>query len=339
MRKQVSLILALTLVFMMQFPFLMTPGITVVAEVVGSLQTLARDSYAKITAGRYFTAILRPDGTVVASGLNDEEQCNTSTWTDIVAISAGSAHLVGLKDDGSVITTGSNRSNQLSTTGVSDAIAIAAAWNRTAYLNRDGTVIVHGENYKGACETSDWGDIIAISAGDTHTVGVKKDGTVVATGRYAENLHGSSWTNIVAVAAGEHFTLGLRADGLVVVEGINDSEQLGLIRSLSNITAIKAYNVNFLAIKKDGRIYCSAKADRMYSSDESYFVDVSSWTNILDADLSHTHVIGLRKDGSTTSGDWTDIVDFSIYSSHTIGVRADGTALATGKWENGRSNV
>ena len=48
------------------------------------------------------------DGTVVAQGNNTNEQCNTSGWSNIVAISAGQHHSVGLKSDGTVVATGNN---------------------------------------------------------------------------------------------------------------------------------------------------------------------------------------------------------------------------------------
>jgi hypothetical protein len=54
---------------------------------------------------------LKSDGTVVATGQNDNGQLDVSDWTDIVAISTVSdamtyRHTVGLKSDGSVVATG-----------------------------------------------------------------------------------------------------------------------------------------------------------------------------------------------------------------------------------------
>lgn len=55
---------------------------------------------------------LKSDGTVVATGANNEQQCDVSGWRDIVAISAGRAHTVGLKSDGTAVAVGGNYDNE-----------------------------------------------------------------------------------------------------------------------------------------------------------------------------------------------------------------------------------
>ncbi len=65
-----------------------------------------------VSTGYRYTLGLKADGTVVAVGWNDGEQCNVSDWTDIVAISAGHGHTAGLKADGTVIAIGHNGSGQ-----------------------------------------------------------------------------------------------------------------------------------------------------------------------------------------------------------------------------------
>ena len=51
-------------------------------------------------------------GKIVATGKNDDGQCNVSDWKDIIAVSAGSYHTVGLKVDGTVVATGYNKYGQ-----------------------------------------------------------------------------------------------------------------------------------------------------------------------------------------------------------------------------------
>ena len=116
-----------------------------------------------ISAGHYHTVGLRVDGTVVATGANDEGQCNVSSWCNIVAISAGYQYTVGLKVD--------------------------------------GTVIATGRNDYGQCNVSDWQNIVAISAGDSHTVGLMANGTVVAVGDTRSGKCAiSGWRNIGLVS-------------------------------------------------------------------------------------------------------------------------------------------
>ena len=84
---------------------------------------------------------LRADGTVVAIGSNEQNQCDVSNWKNVIAISIGSGHTVGLR--------------------------------------ADGTVLAVGYNYANACGgVYRWKDIVAISAGNNHTVALKADGTV-----------------------------------------------------------------------------------------------------------------------------------------------------------------
>ena len=53
------------------------------------------------------TVGLCKDGTVVATGDNNAQQCDVGSWTDIVAIAAGDSFTMGLRRDGTVLTVGS----------------------------------------------------------------------------------------------------------------------------------------------------------------------------------------------------------------------------------------
>jgi len=55
---------------------------------------------------------LRADGTAVAVGLNDYGQCDVSSWSDLVAVSAGDYHTVGLRADGTVVAVGATKYGQ-----------------------------------------------------------------------------------------------------------------------------------------------------------------------------------------------------------------------------------
>ena len=41
-------------------------------------------------------------------GENDDGECNTDNWENIMVVSAGWYHTVGLKSDGTVVATGEN---------------------------------------------------------------------------------------------------------------------------------------------------------------------------------------------------------------------------------------
>ena len=49
---------------------------------------------------------------MVAAGKNNYQQLNVRNWTDIVSISAGDSHTVGVKKDGTVVATGRDDNGQ-----------------------------------------------------------------------------------------------------------------------------------------------------------------------------------------------------------------------------------
>lgn len=58
--------------------------------------------------GAGHTVGLKSDGSVVAIGDNTWDQCNVSTWKNIVKVSVGDWYTVGLTEDGTVLITGEN---------------------------------------------------------------------------------------------------------------------------------------------------------------------------------------------------------------------------------------
>ena len=175
-----------------------------------------------VAAGSYHTVGLRGDGTVVAVGRNDYEQCDVGGWSDIVQVAAGDWHTVGLKDDGTVIAVGDNYLWQCDVGGWTDIVQVAAGGMHTVGLKGDGTVVAVGDNYLGQCDVGDWSDIIQVAAGGMHTVGLKHDSTVVATGDHShDQCDVDDWTDIVQVATGFTHTVGLKDNGTVIAVGDN----------------------------------------------------------------------------------------------------------------------
>ena len=71
-----------------------------------------------VAAGRYHTVGLKSDGSVIAAGSNNFNQCEVSFWSDIRQIAAGDHHTVGLlQSDGTLIATGDNSAGQCDVSG------------------------------------------------------------------------------------------------------------------------------------------------------------------------------------------------------------------------------
>ena len=258
-----------------------------------------------IATGFNHAVAIKEDGTVIATGDNTYGQCDVSSWTDIVAVSAGWFHTVGLKSDGTVVAVGLNGminpidnsifpGNQCNVTDWTDIVAICAGYNETYGIKADGTVV---STDSGSNAVLEWTDVIGISADGNCVVGLRSDGTVVA---YGSNQYGecnvSDWTDVVDIAVGINTTVGLRSDGTVCITG-------------------------FLS-------------DR---------VDVSEWDMIVDIGVSSGNCVGIDSygtlfttDGATTSKNYVSVC---ATNSNCVLLKTDGTVefwglLDTSNWTN-----
>jgi hypothetical protein len=258
-----------------------------------------------LAAGGRHTVGILPDGTVVATGNNDEGQCNVGGWSDIVHVAAGFSHTVGLKDDSTVVATGRNIEGQCNVLGWTDiGMVVAGDWH-TVGLKDDGTVVATGKSDEGQCNVLGWTDITQVAAGGAHTVGLENDGTVVATGRNIEGqCNVSGWTDIQLVVAGYAHTVGLKEDGTVVATGLNDDGQCD-VSGWTNITQVAAGRAHTVGLKDDGTVVAT----------------------------------GLNGDGQCDVGGWTNIVQVAAGGWHTVAQKDCGTVVATGRNNNGQCDV
>jgi hypothetical protein len=70
-----------------------------------------------VAAGLFHTAGLKSDGTVVAVGWNEDEQCDVGGWDNITQVAADNRHTVGLRSDGTVVAVGWNDDGQCDVDG------------------------------------------------------------------------------------------------------------------------------------------------------------------------------------------------------------------------------
>lgn len=258
------------------------------------------------------------EGKVVCD--NIAYQNDLSSWSDVIAVSAGTSTLFALKSDGTVLVHGGTDQFRNTIAGWHDIIAIDAGGIYLAALRSDGTVIVasdYPELDYGATETGDWTDIVAISAGSYHVVGLKADGTVVSTQiKYPKETDDplnallrtldkgqtavSDWTDIVAISAGHQHTIGLRSDGTVVTAGDNASRQCE-VSEWQNIVAISAGHYHTLGLKADGTVVSAGDKQLNTACNVSYFSDVVA----ISAGLDESYV--LTRDGTvfTTVFRWS----------------------------------
>jgi len=245
-----------------------------------------------ISAGSNQTVGIKPDGTVIAAGLNNYGQCNVGDWADIVAVDTDYTHSVGLKQDGTVLATGYNMQGQCNVENWCDIVAIATGQSYTIGLKRDGTVLATAPSYTNGCAVEDWNAIVAVSASKEQTIGLRNDGTVVITGflNEAEIKEIPGWTDIVAVASGSWFCLGAKSDGTVAAAGNNQSGQCE-VSTWTDIIAVAAGENHSVGLRKDGTVVAAGRNDNGQC-------DVQDWSGIIAISAGQAHTVGLCEDGS-----------------------------------------
>ena len=255
--------------------------------------------YPTIATGRRHTVGIRADGTVAAIGENDDGQCGTSAFSDIIAVAAGNFHTVGLRADGTVVSCGKTTNKQCDVSSWENIVSIAVGGNHTVGLKIDGTVVATGSNNCGQLNVSSWSDVVAISASISHTVGLTASGKVVAVGSNNNGqLHVSGWSSIIAIATGERHTVGLRSNGTVVAVGNNAEGQCD-VSEWTDIVAIAA-GTNFTAgLKSDGTVVATSVPEgSMYYYGQN---NVTAFTDIVEIAANGYQSIGLKSDGTVVA--------------------------------------
>ena len=265
----------------------------------------------RISAGRYHSVILRPDGIAVTVGKYDNGTLGVASWRNVVAISAGEWLTAGLTKNGSVVAAGNFDPD--TEPALQDLL--------------DGRGGINDA-------VSDWNSITAISAGRNHIVGLKEDGTVVAEGINDKGqCNVSGWYDIVEVSAGFGRTIGLKSDGTVVSAGFNESDRQ-IISGLHGVSAVSVKtNVWFYA---EGWKYISKGKINQFSGDLA-----ARWKDVVMVSDGNGFAVGLKADGTAVAVgpnkyeecdvfDWCDIVAVSAGYTHTLGLKADGSVVATG---------
>lgn len=158
------------------FPIWPAPGLTNVISV---------------SAGSYYCAALRADGTVYVWGNSPSNPSLTNLpagLANVVGIAAGSSHMLALISDGTVRAWGLGSSGQTNVpAGLSNVVAVSAGSAHSAALRADGTVVVWGftprENQTNIPPSLM--NVAAIDAGGNHTLALRENGTVEGWGGFS----------------------------------------------------------------------------------------------------------------------------------------------------------
>ena len=232
---------------------------------------------------------VKSDGTVLASGASDFDQCNTHAWRDIVAVAAGHRCTIGLKKKGNCIAVGNNVLGNGEIFEWNHIISVCCGAFHILGLKGDGTVVSYGVGGAGQCNVSKWNNITAISAGINHSVGLLKDGTVVSCGSNEEKqCEVSSWKNVKQIAAGGNHTVGLTNDGQILYTGDSICQSFS---QWNNIKAIATGLYHVVGLRKDGTVLNTGHKSGGRSS-------VYKWFDIKYIYAGYFTTAGIKTDGS-----------------------------------------
>lgn len=253
--------------------------------------------YRTISAGRFHSAAIMPDGTLWAWGFNGLGQLGDGTWdnrhtpvqtgvyADWVSVSAGQHFTVALRSDGSLWSWGSNDGGSLGSREIPPG-GIPDGWVGTRYAPLQiGT-------------DTDW---VNFSVGHMFVIAIKSDGSLWGWGSNSfrqlggddpywhdmslewEPVQIGSCTDWVYIASGGAHVMALRADGSLWGWGDNSFGRIG-----------------------DG--------------------------NLEGRGLPNS----LPQHEPTQIGAYTDWISISAVGSHTLGLRANGTLWAWGVNSDGQ---
>jgi hypothetical protein len=253
----------------------------------------AYENVSRIAADAHSLAVTQ-DGHVLATGTNEDGQCNTWWWKDIISVAAGTHFSVGLKKDGTVLAAGRNDYGQCGVKHWTDIKQISAGTRHTVGLRSDGTVVAAGENGNGECNVSKWRYIMHVSAGCRCTFGIKKDGHVLVSGNVAhDDLYVSHLQNVADIA---HPMTG-RAVALLkrgIIERVGREDKMRKNFShWKNLCQISAAPDYFAGLFNGGKVRLLA----YFWPDTGIECAPNDWQDIQAIAAGRYHILGLQKDG------------------------------------------
>ena len=262
-----------------------------------------------VAGGDAHTLMIRPDGSVWASGLNASGQLGTGTTT--------------------------NSAEPIQVSGLSNVVSVAAGASHSMALTTTGSVYVWGANDLGQVGDGSTTqrtlptplsltNVVAIAAGGDHSLALTSSGEVFAWGRNGSGELGNGTTadshvpisiatDAVAIAAGERFTLFVKSNGTVWGTGDNEFGALGdgtntsrtspgQMSYLSTAVAVRAGKKHSLVLLANGLVNAAGQNHVGQLGDTSVNnratpAAVSTLTNIVAIGAGHDFSLAVDKDG------------------------------------------
>ncbi len=213
------------------------------------------ETVTAIGLGVWHACALRPDGTPVCWGLNNEGRATPPVGENFITIGVGAGHTCGLRFDGTPVCWGLNNEGQATPPSDEKFTAISVDDHVSCGLRLDGTPICWGSNEWGEATPPADERFTAISVG-SHSCGLRLDGTPICWG---SNEWGEATPpageKFAAISVGVRFSCGLRFDGTPVCWG-HESEGEAMPPAGEKFTTISVGWPHVCGLRQDGTPVC-----------------------------------------------------------------------------------
>lgn len=225
--------------------------------------------------GMDFSVFVKPDGSVMYIGSNEEIKRGVSKWKGIIAVAAGDFHILGLHRDGRISAAGKNNLNQCAVSSWKDVVQIAACGDVSAALDAKGKVHICGDLEDNIGLAQQWSGIIKIVLGNKHILGLCADGTVKAAGCNLDEQYTqvSKWAEVTDIAAGEYHSLALLADGSVCASGSNIDGECD-IKDWNHIVQLQGASGSSVGIDRKGQLWRAGRFSDIRIKEELSLIQI-----------------------------------------------------------------
>ena len=223
------------------------------------------EKLASVTAGGIHACGLRPDGTAVCRGNNDEGISDAPEGL-FTTLSAGEGHTCGLREDGTAECWGKDWHGQASPPEGETFRSISSGGVHTCGLRDDGSALCwgpYGGNFDmGQASAPEGERFISISSGGWHTCGLREDRSVTCWGTDRDGQVSAPAGEFISVSSGWDHTCALTADGGPVCWGAgspggeNASYGQGFPPSGERFMSISSGDSHTCALRQDGTAVC-----------------------------------------------------------------------------------
>lgn len=220
-----------------------------------------------VAAGNSHVLGLNQYGRVFSAGDNTYGQCDTFYWKDITQVCAGKYFSAGLKSDGTIVVAGTQTDGtEIDVSELTNIVQISAGDNFLAALDMDGGV--HTVGNIGNIDTGSWDNVVQIACGNQHIVALLNDNKTVLGCEYDDGKMDIDFDNIFIeeIYAGEKLTvvkdeygrLHHHGEGTYFVGETSEEESRWLCSEWENVNSLiieKGVGINGIVIAiKDGSI-------------------------------------------------------------------------------------